>query len=72
VITRIAHLTPQQLSSSAATSQSHSALVIDFCFSALHIPINIGSSKQIVKTLIDSSAGRLFINQNFAKNFEIN
>jgi hypothetical protein len=24
------------LSSSAATSQSHSALVIDFCFSALH------------------------------------
>jgi Retrotransposon gag protein len=36
VITQIAHLTPQQLSSSAATSQSHSALVIDFCFSALH------------------------------------
>jgi hypothetical protein len=36
VITRIAHLAPQQLSSSAATSQSHSALVIDFCFSALH------------------------------------
>jgi hypothetical protein len=36
VITRTAHITPQQLSSSAATSQSHSALVIDFCFSALH------------------------------------
>jgi hypothetical protein len=36
VITQIAHLAPQQLSSSAATSQSHSALVIDFCFSALH------------------------------------
>jgi hypothetical protein len=36
VITQITHLAPQQLSSSAATSQSHSALVIDFCFSALH------------------------------------
>jgi hypothetical protein len=30
VNTRIAHLAPQQLSSSAATSQSHSALVINF------------------------------------------
>jgi hypothetical protein len=28
VITQIAHIAPQQLSSSAATSQSHSALVI--------------------------------------------
>jgi hypothetical protein len=29
-------------------------------------------SKQNVKTLIDSGAGGLFIDQNFAKNFEIN
>jgi Retroviral aspartyl protease len=29
-------------------------------------------SKQNVETLIDSGAGGLFINQNFAKNFEIN
>jgi hypothetical protein len=29
-------------------------------------------SKQTVETLIDSGAGRLFIDQNFAKNFEIN
>jgi hypothetical protein len=38
----------------------------------ISVPINIGSSKQTVKTLIDSSAGRMFINQNFAKNFDIN
>jgi hypothetical protein len=38
----------------------------------IYIPINIGSSKQTVKTLIDSSTGGLFIDQNFAKNFEIN
>jgi hypothetical protein len=31
-----------------------------------------GSSKQTIETLIDSGAGRLFIDQNFAKNFEIN
>jgi hypothetical protein len=29
-------------------------------------------SKQTVKTLIDSGAGGMFIDQNFAKNFEIN
>jgi Retroviral aspartyl protease len=29
-------------------------------------------SKQIIKTLIDSGAGGLFIDQNFAKNLEIN
>jgi hypothetical protein len=37
-----------------------------------HVPINIGSNKQNVRTLIDSSAGGLFIDQNFAKNFKIN
>jgi hypothetical protein len=34
--------------------------------------INIGLSKQTVETLIDSGAGGLFIDQNFAKNFKIN
>jgi hypothetical protein len=34
--------------------------------------INIGSSKQTIETLIDSGAGGLFIDQNFAKNFDIN
>jgi hypothetical protein len=29
-------------------------------------------SKQAIKTLIDSSAGGMFIDQNFAKNFKIN
>jgi hypothetical protein len=30
------------------------------------------SIKQTTEILIDSSAGRIFIDQNFAKNFEIN
>jgi hypothetical protein len=38
----------------------------------ISVPINIGLSKQAVETLIDSSAGGLFIDQKFAKNFEIN
>jgi hypothetical protein len=39
---------------------------------SISVSINIGSSKQTVKTLIDSGAGGLFIDQNFAKNFKIN
>jgi hypothetical protein len=39
---------------------------------SISFPINIGLSKQTVKTLIDSSASGLFIDQNFAKNFDIN
>jgi gag-polyprotein putative aspartyl protease len=38
----------------------------------IFVLINIGLSKQIIKTLIDSGAGGLFIDQNFAKNFKIN
>jgi hypothetical protein len=38
----------------------------------ISVPINIGLSKQTVETLIDSGAGGLFIDQNFAKNFDIN
>jgi hypothetical protein len=37
----------------------------------IYIPINIGLSKQTIETLIDSGACGLFIDQNFAKNFEI-
>jgi hypothetical protein len=38
----------------------------------ISVLINIGSSKHTVETLIDSGAGGLFIDQNFAKNFKIN
>ena len=38
---------------------------------SIFVPINIGSSKQIIKTLIDCSAGGMFINQNFANKFKI-
>jgi hypothetical protein len=41
-------------------------------FNSISVLINIGSSKQTVKTLINSGTGGLFIDQNFAKNFEIN
>ena len=38
---------------------------------SIFIPINIGSSKQTVETLIDCGAGGLFINQNFSKKFKV-
>jgi hypothetical protein len=38
----------------------------------ISVPINIGSSKQTIKTLIDSGTGGLFIDQNYTKNFDIN
>jgi Retroviral aspartyl protease len=50
----------------------YSVTIANISRNSIHIPINIGSSKQTVKTLIDSGAGGLFIDQNFAKNFEIN
>ena len=34
------------------------------------VPINIGASKQIIKTLIDCGTGGMFINQNFTKKFK--
>jgi hypothetical protein len=37
----------------------------------MFIPIEIRSSKQTVETLIDSGAGGLFVDQNFAKNFKV-
>jgi hypothetical protein len=50
----------------------YSVTIANISWNLIYIPINIGSSKQTVETLIDSSAGGLFIDQNFAKNFEIN
>ena len=38
---------------------------------SISVPINIGSSKQIVKTLINCGTGGLFIDQNFAKKFKV-
>ena len=34
---------------------------------SIFVPIDIGSSKQIIETLIDCGAGGMFIDQNFAK-----
>jgi hypothetical protein len=39
---------------------------------SISVPINICLSKQTIETLIDSSTGGMFIDQNFTKNFEIN
>jgi Retroviral aspartyl protease len=50
----------------------YSVTIANISQNLISVPINIGSSKQTVKTLIDSGAGRLFIDQNFTKNFEIN
>ena len=38
---------------------------------SIFVPIDIGSSKQIVKTLIDCGTGGMFIDQNFAKKFKV-
>jgi Retroviral aspartyl protease len=50
----------------------YSVTIANISRNSISVPINIGSSKQTMKTLIDSGAGGLFIDQNFAKNFEIN
>jgi Zinc knuckle len=50
----------------------YSVTIANISRNSISVPINIGSSKQTVKTLIDSGAGGLFIDQNFAKNFDIN
>jgi hypothetical protein len=50
----------------------YSVTIANILQNSISVPINIGSSKQTVKTLIDSGAGGLFIDQNFAKNFDIN
>jgi hypothetical protein len=50
----------------------YSVTIANISRNSIYVPINIGSSKQNVETLINSGAGGLFIDQNFAKNFKIN
>jgi hypothetical protein len=50
----------------------YSVTIADISQNSISVPINIGSSKQTVETLIDSSTKGLFIDQNYAKNFDIN
>jgi hypothetical protein len=50
----------------------YSVTIANISQNSISIPIEIGSNKQTVETLIDSSAGGLFIDQNYAKNFDIN
>jgi hypothetical protein len=50
----------------------YSVTIANILWNSISVPINIDSSKQTIETLIDSSAGGLFIDQNFAKNFDIN
>ena len=38
---------------------------------SIFIPIDIGSSKQTVETLIDCGVRGLFIDQNFSKKFKV-
>ena len=49
----------------------YSVTIAKILKNSISVPIDIGLSKQIVKTLIDCGAGRLFINQNFAKKSKV-
>ena len=49
----------------------YSVTIAKILKNSIFVPIDIGSSKRIVKTLIDCGAGGMFINQNFAKKFKI-
>jgi uncharacterized protein YybS (DUF2232 family) len=50
----------------------YSVTIANILQNSISVPINICSSKQTVETLIDSGTGGMFIDQNLAKNFEIN
>jgi hypothetical protein len=50
----------------------YSVTIANISRNSISVLINVGSNKRTVKTLIDSGAGGLFIDQNFAKNFDIN
>jgi hypothetical protein len=41
----------------------YSVTIANISWNSISVPINIGSSKQTVKTLINSGAGGLFIDQ---------
>ena len=49
----------------------YSVTIAKILKNSIFVSINIGLSKQIVKTLIDCGTGGLFINQNFAKKFKV-
>jgi Aspartyl protease len=50
----------------------YSVTIANISQHSIYVPINIDLSKQNIEALIDSGAGGLFIDQNSAKNFEIN
>jgi hypothetical protein len=50
----------------------YSVTLANISQNSISVFINIGLSKQTVKTLIGSSTGGMFIDQNFARNFKIN
>jgi hypothetical protein len=50
----------------------YSVTIANISRNSISVSINICSSKQTIETLIDSGAGGLFIDQNYAKNFDIN
>jgi hypothetical protein len=50
----------------------YSVTITNILHNSISVPINICSSKQTIKTFIDSSAGGMFIDKNFARNFKIN
>ena len=49
----------------------YSVTIAKISKNSIFVPIEIGLSKQTVKTLIDCGAGGLFINQNFARKFKV-
>ena len=49
----------------------YSVTIAKILKNSIFVPINIGSSKQIVKTLINCGTGGLFIDQNFLKKFKV-
>jgi hypothetical protein len=50
----------------------YSVTIANISWNSISVPINIGSSKQTVETLINSGTDGLFIDQNYTKNFNIN
>ena len=49
----------------------YSVTIAKISKNSIFVPIDIGLSKQTVKTLIDCGAGGLFIDQNFSKEFKV-
>ena len=49
----------------------YSVTIAKISKNSIFVPINIGSSKQGIKTLIDCGTGGLFIDQNFSKKFKV-